>query len=339
MKWLLRTGICLWLVCCLACGEEAECGAEAPVARREVTVLFALGGLGDMGYNDLLLRGVYQVMEWEGVSVLYRSPESVEEAEAIFTDWLRHPAESGVPSLFVLAASDYEQMAARCLSVEGVDLEGKDILLFESRNPEGLPVGSFSISMFGASFLGGVTAGEIGAPALAVLAMPGEGQIAGAADGFAEGYRQVAKDEAEVVYLADDWSGFAAADKAYASMEEWCQRYSFIFPVAGGSNVGIYRYVREFPRGLFTAGMDVDQSPVCSGVTGSVVKRMDSLFTVCITDWIEGRGLPEGAVYGLESGYVDWVVAPDFQEAFGEAVAGMRDEALKQERRYHETMD
>ena len=72
-------------------------------------------------------------------------------------------------------------------------------------------------------------------------------------------------------YLADDWTGYVSASLAYRKMSDWAVDYDFIFPVAGGSNAGIYRYSREFEVSPYLAGMDIDQSSLSNRITGSVI--------------------------------------------------------------------
>lgn len=330
----------LLLFFCFSCDNGEVAGEDAAATpARQVIVLFSPGGLGDMGYNDLILRGLSRVGEEQGLLMLFRSPVSLEEAGEIFGDWLKMPAMDGMQMLFVLAGSDYEAMAAHCMRGEDVDMEGKKVLLFESRNPDNLPVVSFMLSMYGASFLGGLTAAQLHCPALAMLAFEGEEVIKWAADGFVAGFGEGGGEEVAIEYLAADWHGFVAAEEAYEGMMEWSQRYGFVFPLAGGSNVGVYRYVREFPHGLYTAGMDIDQSTVCSGVIGSVVKRIDRVIEDYITAWVEERELPARALYGLKSGYVDWVVSSDYEEAFKVVVEQNREKALRYEKEYNEKLD
>ena len=69
------------------------------------------GGLGDMSYNDRILEGVQRFkMENGDIDIYIYSPESLQEAEKIFADWLERP-QSSIPVLFVLGSSDYEPMA------------------------------------------------------------------------------------------------------------------------------------------------------------------------------------------------------------------------------------
>ena len=64
-----------------------------------------------MSYNDCILEGVQKFkMEHKEIDIYIYSPESLLEAEKIFSDWLKRP-ESEIPVLFVLGSSDYEPMA------------------------------------------------------------------------------------------------------------------------------------------------------------------------------------------------------------------------------------
>lgn len=299
-----------------------------------VVVLFSPGGLGDRGYNDRILRGIQTVVaERDDFLMLYNSPHDLAEAERIFGDWLKLKGAER-PSLFILAANEYEEMATRLLTSSASVLSGKDILLFESENPRKLPFHHFRIQMYGACYLAGVTAAAT--PASSALIVRGNSRdevTLHAAEGFSAGFRTAGK-EAETTALADDWTGYAAAGEAYDRMFRWTERHGFVFPLAGGSNQGIYRFAREYPRGLFTAGMDVEQSALSTRIVGSVVKRIDRLVAHHLRHWLDTGTLPAPAVYGLESGYIDWELAPDYRDVFQETVTARRAEAVEKEKAY-----
>lgn len=98
----------------------------------QIVFLFSPGGLGDMSYNDRILEGVQRFkMENGDIDIYIYSPESLQEAEKIFADWLERP-QSSIPVLFVLGSSDYEPMAELYLAEHDLT-PNKSILLFESR--------------------------------------------------------------------------------------------------------------------------------------------------------------------------------------------------------------
>ena len=308
--------------------------------QKQINVLFSPYGLGDMGYYDNILKGLQTVRkEREGMESYFYAPTDMVEAERIFCDWLSADTK-GKESLFVLATIDYEPLASKCLQDMHQLPEGKSVLLFESRNPDGLPVSYFQISMYGASYLAGVTAANctLGQP-LIVLGNSNDASVWHAADGFEDGY--ISQTDAEMVTvqaLADDWSGYAKASETYQMMNEWTKNYGFIYSVAGGSNAGIYRYLREYPHGIYTAGMDTDQSALCSQIVGSMVKRIDLLIEDFIIQWLDTGTMPEQTMYGLESGYVDWVLAPSYKDAFQEFVKKERDTAIQKEKEYENAL-
>lgn len=316
-----------------SCGHADEPAAQE---KRQIVFLFSPGGLGDMGYNDCILRGVQRFRtENPGVDIYIHSPASLPEAEKIFSDWLRRPA-SDIPVLFALGSSDYEAMTETHLA--GIDLTpNKSILLFESRKHyDEENIHTFQISMYGASYLAGVTARRCadsgGKDALIVLANDTDSPIGVAAAGFTAGYGA----ECRVEYLAHDWTGYVSAPLAYRRMSEWAGLYSYIFPVAGGSNSGIYRYSREFADSPLLAGMDIDQSPLSNKITGSVIKHIDRLIYEYLTEWTLTGRMPENSLYGLESGYADWQLSDGYTAEFGAPVAEKRPEAIRKETEYYE---
>jgi basic membrane protein A len=292
-----------------------------------------------MGYNDQILRGVQTIKKTcPQVEMFFHSPRSVEEGEEVFGSWLTTATDRDAASLFVLASSDYEAMAAALLQGAAQPATGKTILLFESDNAQQLPLQSFRITMYGASWLAGVTAAMTPADkALVVLANAIDLPTRHAGDGFRDGFTAQSGKEVAYAYLADDWTGYVSADKAYRNMETWAETYGFIFSVAGGSNAGIYRYTREYPGGLYTAGMDIDQSPLSSQIVGSVIKHIDRLIVNYLSQWIAEETMPQQQVYGLESGYIDWQVPAAYRDAFQPEVERMRTTAIQKEKEHEDT--
>lgn len=301
----------------------------------QIIVMYAPGGLGDQGYNDCILAGVqnFKKEHHDEVEMYQYSPGSVDEAERLLDDWLSLPA-SDVPALFVVASNDYESMVAGALASRQLT-PNKCMLLFESDNPERLPVTTFRLSMYGASYLAGVTASNSlrgsAKDALVLLAHEGDMTIARAADGFREGFAAYGnKAEVTTEYLADDWSGYASAQIAYQRMSEWSADYGFVFPVAGGSNQGVYRYTRENDNAPLTAGMDVDQSGLSRSIAGCVIKHIDRVVYNYMEEWLSTGSLPESAVFGLSSGYTDWLLSPHYPQ-YQSVVEVARNEAIRKE--------
>lgn len=310
--------------------DEPELESSHP----QIVFLFSPGGLGDMSYNDCILEGVQRFkLEQPETDIYIYSPESLDEAEKIFSDWLVRP-ESNIPVLFVLATSDYEPIAEKYLKEQSLTAN-KSILLFESRKRYDDPnIHTFQISMYGASYLAGVTASQCcgDKKALALLANDSDSPIGIARDGFIAGFQG----ECDTKYLAEDWTGYIQSYFTYQKMSDWSKEYGYIFPVAGGSNAGIYRYSRENGDSPFLAGMDIDQSGLSNKITGSVIKEIDRLIFEYLMEWSTSGTMPESQLYGLESGYADWKLSPIYEAEYKDVMEQIRYQAITKEKEYYE---
>ena len=306
----------------------------------QIIVMYGPGGLGDQGYMDCILTGVqrFKRTHYAEVDMYQYSPSTMDEAERLLSDWLSLP-QSNIPALFVVASSDYESLVTEALAEHSLT-DNKRMLMFENDIQLDLPITIFRMSMYGASYLAGVTAGEyvkslgedVGIKdALILLAHPNDLTIAKSGAGFQSGFESVGLDAtAYTEYLADDWTGYVSAQTAYQRMSKWSKSYAFVFPVAGGSNQGIYRYTREYFDSPLTAGMDVDQSGLSRNITGSVIKRIDNVVYDFMETWLATGELPESTVFGLESGYVDWLLSPNYSQ-YQPIVDAARQEAIRKE--------
>lgn len=139
-------------------GDDAAANPDDGLTRPyEITVIFTPNGLGDMGYNDLSLQGLQNVYKnHTDIWMYFNAPRDMAQAERIFREWAARPATGR--SLCILTTSDFEDMASDYFRNAPPLPEGKEVLLFESDNPGNLPVKTFRISLYGASFL----AGELG---------------------------------------------------------------------------------------------------------------------------------------------------------------------------------
>ena len=310
---------------------EDESREDNPYASKQAIVLFSPGGIGDMGYNDQILRGIQQVKEEKDFMLLFSSPSSLEEARRIFGDWLEMDT-GGIDCLFVLGGNEYEDMARELLG--GGKYPGKKVLLFETLDPE-IPAYTFSISMYGACYLAGCAAVPFAAGKAAVMrGNSNDATVARAAGGFVKGYTDHGGGTADVYSLADDWTGYAMPDSAYRAVARLAGEYGYLFPLAGGSNLGMFRYAREYPDDFYMAGMDVDQSGYSSRITCSVVKNIDRLIGYYLDLWLEDETIPRNEVYGLESGYIDIVVSPGYEETLRPVISSSRDRAVEEENRF-----
>lgn len=328
-------------IVCTSCSSDNTDEPNVPVQPTpQIIVMYGPSGLGDQGYMDCILTGVqkFKRAHYAEVDMYQYSPTTMEEAERLLSDWLSLP-QSNIPALFVVASSDYEALVTETLSEHSLT-DNKRMLMFENDTHLDLPITIFQMSMYGASYLAGVTAAEYvrslgedaaNKDALILLAHPNDITIAKSGAGFQEGFNSVGIDaKAFTEYLAEDWTGYVSAQAAYQRMSTWSKNYAFVFPVAGGSNQGVYRYTREYPDSPLTAGMDVDQSGLSRNITGSVIKHIDNVVYDFMETWLSTGELPESTVFGLESGYVDWLLSPNYSQ-YQPIVDAARQEAIRKE--------
>lgn len=292
----------LLLGMCCACSEKSHTEESVP----EITVVLGLNGAGDNGYDDEIVSGIMEINETSKVSLSMISPASMDEARAVVTAWMDEDL-SGECGLLVLAGNEYEDL------VQDVTLpQNKSVLLFESES-ENLPecVSSFMIHRYGISYLAGCMASEAES-AYVIAAMQSDNYLGDAVKGFIDGF-SVGGNNADVIYLANDESGYGMPDEGYKAVNTLPYN-SFIFPLAGGSNNGMYKATREeeFNMNLI-AGMDVDCSYYSTRVPFSVIFNIRKVVHSILYEWINGNKLQAHYTFDLSN---EDIVYISFCESF-----------------------
>jgi len=296
---VLRNFFFLWLTILLgACsGKEDE---SAPAASMKVVrVLFSMNGLGDLSFNDDILRGVMLSQKENGFSLHYYIPSDPEDAKNKLQEWMRE--DYGDRTFTILATNEYESLAQELINVEW---KNNYLLLEASSRDITIPVLCFS--GYGVSFLAGVAAYSHtqGDTVAYIGGQRGHGFIEECSQGFQDGFQYAGGKDIIIRYLSDQPEGFAMSVEAYIMADSLYRYYPFIYAVAGGSNNGIYQFLREHPdiEG-YTAGVDVDQSAYSDRIIGSMIKEIGRCIGDYIALWLEGEVLPEWALFDLQSEY------------------------------------
>jgi len=325
------------LVSVQSCSKDVP---EQSSAYPEILVLFSPDGLGDMSYNDEVLRGIELFMNEKDMDfyISFMSPTDYDIAEFLISAWWdeRNAAtddDGTVPrKLLLLADSGYADIARKVIDPSEITID-LSVLAFETGAPENAsePIRTFEFSMYGASWLAAKTARALGCTHPLILLGDGSNtSIHDGRDGFTDGFQ----DDVPVEAMAYDWQGYAMAMEAYQKMYDYAGQYDFIFSISGGSNMGIYRYLRENPDcGVYTAGMDTDQSPYSTLIAGSLIKRIDLVLYQYLCDWYKRVEVPNHQYFGLESGYMDWSI-PERYKHLKPTIDALRQEAVQREKAY-----
>lgn len=305
---------------------------------KEIFVLFGPDSWGDNGYNDLIYSGLLDCIgndKLQDSKVRYVNPSSMSEALKLIASWKKDSL--GYKSrLLVLANAEYKDIINKDLSDFTLDDRSNSVLLFESDKSDIKGVHTFMLSLYGTSYISGAVAAKLKLNPLMVLGNSRDSITASATDGFIAGFRDYGDKDAEIAkeYLSDTYNGYNIPDSTYNLMHKWAQDYNFIFPIMGGSIMGVFHYIRENPKGLFTVGIDVDQKSLCSQLLGSMTKNIDSLFSSWLVKWANGETLPQHATYGLEEGYTEWKKANINLEDYGIDIEEISATAIKKEKEY-----
>ena len=315
MKGILKLAVySIAVIAGLASCSKVE--PEVTIVDQRIVILSSIGGMGDHGYNDLVMSGLLKSYWAKGrfdAHMFYLGPQTMEEAEAFVERWIGPETKTAKRTLLVMCSADYRELAEKKLADRSFTSENEvDMLVFEvpelPQSQNGIKAYSFMIPMYGASFDAGVYAAQNGyEKPLIWLADKSDALTKRAGEGFSDGYKSVIKDATpEWRFLCDDWHGYTMGGEAYAQMEEVSGQYDFIFPVMGGSNMGIYRYLRESPDGPAVVGMDVDQSIYSANVVGNILKHIDVVLQGLIEDWMNGNPIEHYTEYDTESEYIEW---------------------------------
>lgn len=293
-----------------------------------VTVIFSVGGPGDNGYNDLMMKGVVHYCDSANVSLHTLCPNSLGEASAMIEDWLKATANKQQRSLLVLTGNEY---AGILEDVEDIEDDKRTILFLESPETD-LPKGivSASIEREGVMYLAGAMSARTSAYIMG--GMEDDEMVEASVKAFKDGYKahNESGEEVEVFYLSDDESGYSQPNLAFNFMkrinkerEEMAQNSGTLFasrfivlPLAGASNLGAYFYMMQqgVNPEVFSAviGMDKDFSGTVETVPFSVVLYVDWMLKDCLTTWLKGDELPKHRTYTMAEGYASIVVNNGF---------------------------
>lgn len=342
MRALHRIGsiVCLLLLSLLvvSCHDNDDPEPDPAAEYMSVTIISATNGLGDMTYNDDLIKEFMTFAwdhEYEDVESHVVAPTTKEQGAAVFRYWMAAAAKPAKPKrLLVLASSEYEAM----LDTANVNLaEGNEILLLESRRddmPEG--VICLDVNLYGVSYMVGRTLmTQDRKRVMAVLACPGEKKLQEGLDGLRDGIIDGSHDDGtlDVKYLADDASGFAMADSArvVANSLRKAKDYDWVYPLCGGSALGIYSELFSVPLPI---GMDVDCSEFSYKIPFSAYRKVGQALHDVLTRWAGGETLPRNISYGLVDGYTGICNNSNRYKDWLPIASQFKDEAISKEKAY-----
>lgn len=347
MKKLLANLV--WLVLCImeiSCGD-ASSGDNPEIVNgndfrdRYVLVVYSRGGLGDRGFQDKVYYSVVSSADSLNFVLENALPSNAESAEEVVERFFKETESSAYARrLLVLASGEYVELLKK--HPEWKESERNQILLLDSDDDS---VDAFirNISLYGASYMAGAAVSEFAMKKVAILAANSTSKsVIQAVTGFKSGYeRENGETDTldQVFYLSEDGDGGYGfdIDASYFLSLLYQKDYDFLFPVMGGSNLGLFRFLREHEdeTQYLICGMDSDQQTLSNKIAFSVVKRFDLLIEDFLNKWLNEAEQPRKYVGTLESKDID-VVASHWYSEWSPVLEKFRKESIEMERRYLE---
>lgn len=277
------------------CGRQDEPAHENIHVCADVTVLTPLSGLGDKGYNDEALAGVMDVSAISSLEVSLLRPKTLEQAGEYVKEWSED--KNSKRRLLILPDEEYSAILSAFKPSDA-----KSVLLFENGGKDLPPgVASFRISRYGTGYLSGCLAK--GSEIVHIIeGKKGDKTSEEAAKGFEDGYKKYQPNGNIVMHsLSNTYIGWSRPDSLYRIAYQYPN--DFFFPIARGSNAGVYKFSRESPFVLMLiAGMDVDCSLFSKRVPFSVVIDVRSVVKDYVLRWNAGENISGHTDYGMKDG-------------------------------------
>ena len=331
----MRILLYIFLILLSACSNE-QSNEILNKVDFEVNVLFSPQGLGDYAYNDVILYGIQKSHKNNHFKLNILQPSSIADGWKMFETWKNSPT-TKKNQLFIFTSVIYEKLL---MNDSPIGNEHKQIILFQSEK-EIEKVRTFNISSYGAAYFIGKLIGDsrIVDSAALLLANEEDFNLKQCNQGFMDGFLDNDfENDFETYYLAKHLNeGYNIPDSAYYASNNLFRKYRFVFPIAGGSNKGVYQSVRDNGKGIYTAGIDADVNNLASPILCSLVKRFDLIIEIFIKEWMEGEKMDGLITYDLNSEFVYVSVSPDYIDFFQPYLSGLIEIAKRKEHEYLES--
>ncbi len=304
---LLITLIVLSLMAA-SCGNKATPtpSTKAPTGgkcNKKVALVIAQGGLGDLSYNDLGMKGANQAAIDFGASIKpIESSDVVGQGEQI----LRNAAKAGFDLVITLEYSHADPLARVAPDFPKTHFA---IINIPVKQPN---VASVLFKEQEGSFLAGALAAMVednpkipgirGTKTIGAIGGTKSKGIDKFLVGYKEGAHYIDKDMKVLTAYSETFGDPAKGKEMSLSMFE--QGADIIYQVAGGTGQGVIAAAKE--TGHYAIGVDSDQDYLAPGhVLTSMIKRTDMAVYNLIKDECNGN-YPAGktVIYGLKEGGV-----------------------------------
>lgn len=303
-----------------ACGEDSDNKSDSPL---RVYLMLPFAGLGDRSFADGAYEGlVHASLDMNIYKKAFKASTTEEAREELFT--LIDSPKIG-REMIIAVGYDYTSL----LEEAECDYGGRPVVFLDSSLDYCENLKSVVYSTFAPSFLAGVAAMEVSqmkaAGAIGGMDIPPVNTFI---RGFQAGVEWAGGRYIGTAYVSEEVNGFWSPATAQTIAETMYREADIVFPVAGGSNSGVFEAAKN-GENRYALGVDSDQSYLGKGIIiGSVVKRLDVSVYEAIREVAQGSFTPGTFDVGLEEQETEFLVNEVFEDYVREAIENARDAAV-----------
>lgn len=277
-----------------ACGSNESPAAPGTKQIKRIAIAYALGGRGDLSYNDAAYRGAESLKERE-YSVYEYEPSNAADFEKGLVALLSHD-----PQVLFCIGPFYDDAAKRVASSDRA--KNTRVIILDGDEPDDHTwTGKFDAKA------GSALAGQVAA----LLTTTKKLGFVGGADipaireflvGYVSGSSGITVESA---FVGTGGAGFTDPVRGReVALTLLSGGVDVVFQAAGASGNGVIRAVAE--RKAIAIGVDVDQSSIApTAVATSVLKNFDVAMLLLIDRWDKGQlNKPSKVILSLEDGAV-----------------------------------
>jgi basic membrane protein A len=282
-----------------------------------VAIAYALGGKGDLSYNDAALKGLDAIRK-RGLSVREFEPSSLDD----YSKGLEILSQSN-PRVIFCVGYLYDDAVVRISR----DHRQTQYIVLDGAAAAQPNVSSIKFNATEGSFLAGAVAGKC--TQSGIVAFVGGANIPIINEfltGFSAGAKWVRPDiDVQAFYVGTGGAGFTDPVKGREVALSVIDRHAdVVYHAAGSSGNGVIKAAQE--RNIFAIGVDVDQSHVAPGtVLTSMMKNFDVAMIYALDRLDAGQNLGgTNTLLGISEGAVS--LAP-IKDTVRDRVSGLVDNA------------
>lgn len=359
----------------ISCSNDAESedDGKSPASSRSIIALYPPRSLGDNSYYDDISYTLHLCAIKNNAAIADIVSGDLSEAEENLKEVLE--SKTGGDTLILCADSLYLPFLEK---YEQSAFEERQILVIGSREVENSAISTAFFPDYGVNMLAGVAARSLSpfgkeTKCLCLLANDKNTQLLDGLKGFVQGFGaswnekiydlldllfdiEAVEEYIKTASLMAVVFDYNEEEGAYSGINHQVMGYgytslmqdskenygfNFYYPLYGTSTRGIGNYIKESKDSSFLfAGMNDNRSVSSEYIPFYVVKHIDKVVSLCVSQWISDKKIPHYQEFGLAAGYTELVINEDNGgwniEQLKNAVAEAKETAIQKEREYED---